>query len=45
MDSSVDVVEQQSRHSELTNNVQEILLEAQHNTSYKETLDCLSLRQ
>ena len=42
MDSSVEVVEQQSNHSELSDNVQEILLEAQLNASYKVTLEYLS---
>ena len=40
--STVEVVQQQSGHSELTDNVQEILLEAQHNANYKDTLDCIS---
>ena len=31
-------IEQQSRHSEPGKNIQKILLEAQHNASYKETL-------
>ena len=39
LDDLVEEVEQQSRHSELGNNIQEILLEAQSNASYKETLD------
>ena len=42
MDSLVLVVEQQSNHSELSDNVQEILLKAQCNAGYKETLDCIS---
>ena len=42
MDDSVEEVEQQSHHSEPGNNIQEILLEAQRNASYKETLDCIS---
>ena len=42
MDSSIEVVKQQSNHPGLSDNVQEILLEAQLNASYKETLDYLS---
>ena len=42
LDDSVEEVEQQSRHSEPGNNIQEILLEAQSNASYRETLDCIS---
>ena len=40
--STVEVVQQQSGHSELTDNVQEILLEAQLNARYMKTLDYLS---
>ena len=43
LDSSLVEVEQRSSHSELTNNVKEILLDAQHNASYRETLDYLWL--
>ena len=35
-------IEQQSRHSEPGKNIQKILLEAQHNASYKETLYFIS---
>ena len=35
----MEVVEQRSHHFESSDNVQEILLVAQHNASYKETLD------
>ena len=38
----MEEVEQQSRHSEPGKNIQEILLEAQRNASYMETLDCIS---
>ena len=43
MDTLVEVVQQRSsNHSELSDNVQEILLKAQCNASYKKTLDCTS---
>ena len=42
LDSSVEVLEQRSNHSESSDNVQKILLEAHLNASYKETLDYLS---
>ena len=42
LDSSAEVVEKRSRYSASTDNIQEILLDAQRNASYKKTLDYLS---